>query len=190
MPGKSWKRLDREKVYEAKDDKTIYMELYRDRVLAPDGREMSYTFYKSSDIVIIVPFLDRERLVMIRQYRYPLGKVMLEFPAGHIEKDESPLATARRELEEETGYRAKKVRHVYSYHPSVSKSRQVVHVFSATGLVPGETRHDSTEEIDVETLRVASLEKMIRRQQVENAGTLVAYLLCCTGIMISGKGSR
>jgi hypothetical protein len=65
-----------------------------------------------------------------------------------------------------------------------------VHVFSAAGLVPGKTRHDSTEEIDVEILGVASLEKMIRRQQVENAGTLVAYLLCCTGIMISGKGSR
>jgi ADP-ribose pyrophosphatase len=190
MPGKSWKCLDRKKVYEARDDKTIYMELYRDRVIAPDGREVSYTFYKSSDIVIVVPFLDRERLVMIRQYRYPLGKVMLEFPAGHIEKGESPLATARRELEEETGYRAKNVKHVYSYHPSVSKSRQIVHVFSAAGLVPGKTRHDSTEEIDVEILGVASLEKMIRRQQVENAGTLVAYLLCCTGIMISGKGSR
>lgn len=190
MPGKSWKRLDRKKVYEAKDGKTVYMEVFNDRVRAPDGKEMSYTFYKSSDIIIVVPFLDQKRLVMIRQYRYPLGKVMLEFPAGHIEKGEAPLATAKRELEEETGYRAKSMKQVYSYHPSVSKSRQVVHVFKATGLVPGETRHDSTEEIDVETVGVADLEKMIRRQEVENAGTLVAYLLCCAGIRISGKKRR
>ena len=93
-------------------------------------------------------------------------------------------------MEEETGYRAKKVRHVYSYHPSVSKSRQVVHVFSATGLVPGETMYDSTEEIEVEIVKIARLEKMIRRQEVENAGTLVAYLLCCMGIKISSKGGR
>lgn len=188
MPGKGWKRLDRKKVYEARDGRTVFMELFRDTVVAPDGREISYTFFKSSDIVIVVPFLDSKRLVMIKQYRYPLGKVMLEFPAGHVEKGEAPLATAKRELQEETGYRAKMVRHVYSYHPSVSKSRQVVHVFKASGLVPGETRHDSTEEIDVETVGVAELEKMIRRQEVENAGTLIAYLLCCTGMKINGRG--
>jgi ADP-ribose pyrophosphatase len=189
VPGKGWKRLDRKKVFEARDGKTIYMELFQDRVKAPDGREMSYTFFKSSDVAIIVPFLDGRRLVMIRQYRYPLGKVMLEFPAGHVEKGESPLATAKRELQEETGYSAKSIRRVYSYHPSVSKSRQVVHVFKATGLVPGQTRHDSTEEIDVETVGVAELGKMIRRQEVENAGTLISYLLCCTGIkIITGRG--
>jgi ADP-ribose pyrophosphatase len=188
VPGKGWKRLDRKKVFEARDGRTVYMELFQDRVKAPDGREMSYTFFKSSDVAIVVPFLDSKRLVMIKQYRYPLGKVMLEFPAGHVEESEAPLVAARRELEEETGYRAKSIRHVYSYHPSVSKSRQVVHVFKATGLVAGKTGHDSTEEIDVETVGVAELGKMIRRQEVENAGTLISYLLCCTGMKINGRG--
>src|ERR1051325_12140101 len=83
---KKWECLGRKKVFEARDGSTVYMELYQDRVRAPNGKEMSYTFYKASDVAIVVPFLDEERLVMIRQYRYPLGKVMLEFPAGHVEK--------------------------------------------------------------------------------------------------------
>ena len=181
---KKWERLGRKKVFEARDEKTVYMELYQDRLRAPNGKELSYTFYKSSDVSIVVPFLDEEKLVMIKQYRYPLDKMMLEFPAGHVERGESPLATARRELKEETGFYAKKLRHVYSYHPSVSKSRQIVHVFSATHLAEGDTRQDSTEDIQVETVSVSRLGRLIREQKVDNAGTLIAYLLCCTGIKI------
>ncbi|MEW5839867.1 NUDIX hydrolase [Nitrososphaera sp.] len=181
MVGKDWERLERKKVYEARDGNTVYMELYQDRVRAPSGKELTYTFYHATDVAIVVPFIDKKRLVMIRQYRYPLEKVMLEFPAGHVEEGESPLVTARRELKEETGYAAKKIEHVYSYHPSVSKSRQVVHVFRATGLEDGDTRHDATEEIKVETVSVAALRRMIGEGKVENAGTLIGYLLCCAG---------
>lgn len=177
---RGWKRLDRKKVFEARDGKTVYMELFQDTVQTPKGRTLSYTHYRSSDVVVVVPFLDKETLVMIRQYRYPLDKTLLEFPAGHVEKGESPLATAKRELQEETGYRAKTVKHVYDYHPSVSKSRQVVHVFTASGLAGGETDHDSTEDITVETVSVKNLENMIADKKVENAGTLIAYLLCCS----------
>jgi ADP-ribose pyrophosphatase len=190
---KGWKRLGRKKVFEARNGKTVYMELFQDTVQTPKGRTLSYTHYRSSDVVIVVPFLDKKTLVMIKQYRYPLGKVLLEFPAGHVEKGESPLATAKRELREETGYSAKRVEHVYDYHPSVSKSRQVVHVFFAAGLAGGKTDHDSTEDIDVEIVKIASLRDMIRKRKVENAGTLIAYLLCCSsdggGIKkINGKG--
>jgi ADP-ribose pyrophosphatase len=185
---KNWERLGRKKVFEARDNSTIYMELYQDRVRAPNGKEMSYTFYRASDVAIVVPFLDEERLVMIRQYRYPLGKVMLEFPAGHVEKGEDPLRTARRELKEETGFGARKIERIYAYHPSVSKSKQVVHVFCATGLSDDKTRHDSTEDIEVDIVGVRNLRKMIQEHEVENAGTLIAYLLCCTGIKIkSGR---
>ena len=187
---KGWKRLSRKKVFEASDSKTVYLELFQDTVRTTNGRTLRYTHYSSSDVVVVVPFLDASRIVMIQQYRYPLGKVLLEFPAGHVEKNESPLATAMRELQEETGYRAKKVEHVYDYHPSVSKSRQTVHVFRATGLADGKTDHDSTEDIKVEIVKVKDLAKMILEKKVENAGTLVAYLLCCTGMKISGKRGR
>jgi ADP-ribose pyrophosphatase len=184
---KGWKRLSRKKVFEAKDGMTVYMELFQDRVRTPKGRTLRYTHYSSSDVVVVVPFLDSTHLVMIDQYRYPLDKMMLEFPAGHVEKSESPLDTARRELKEETGYTARRIEHVYDYHPSVSKSRQTVHVFKATGLADGVTDHDSTEDISVKVVRVRDLERMIARRKVENAGTLVAYLLCCTGMKINRK---
>jgi ADP-ribose pyrophosphatase len=179
---KGWRRIDRKKVFEAKDTKTVYMTLFQDTVQTQAGKTLSYTHYRSSNVVIIVPFLGKETLVMIKQYRYPLNKTLLEFPAGHVEKGERPLQAAQRELREETGYRAKRVEHIYDYHPSVSKSQQVVHVFLATDLANGVTDHDSTEDIDVEVVSVKELESMIAEKRVQNAGTLIAYLLCCSGI--------
>jgi ADP-ribose pyrophosphatase len=182
-----WKRLSRKKVFEARDGRTVYMELFQDRVRTPKGKTLNYTHYRSSDVVVVVPFLNSRNIVMIKQYRYPLDKVLIEFPAGHVEKDESPLTTARRELREETGYTARRMEHVYDYHPSVSKSRQTVRVFRATGLADGMTDHDSTEDIRVQVVKVKDLERMIAEQKVDNAGTLIAYLLCCTGIKINHK---
>ena len=72
-------------------------------------------------------------------------------------------------------------------NPSVSKSRQIVHVFNATHLAEGDTRHDSTEDIQVETVSISRLGRLIMEQKVENAGTLIAYLLCCTGIKIKPR---
>jgi ADP-ribose pyrophosphatase len=187
MLKKGWKRTGRKKVFVARDGRTVYMELFQDTVRTPKGKTLSYTHYRSSDVVIIVPFLDSKRLVMIKQYRYPLDKVMLEFPAGHVEKGESPLATAKRELREETGYTAKKIERIYTYHPSVSKSRQLVHVFRAAGLAKGKISHDSTEDISVKTVTTNDLRSMIAGKKVENAGTLIAYLLCCTGIKINRR---
>lgn len=174
-------------MFEARDGKTVYMELFQDMVRTPKGKMINYTHYKSSDVVVVVPFLDSRRVVMIKQYRYPLDKVMIEFPAGHVEKGENPLATARRELREETGYRARKMEHIYDYHPSVSKSRQTVRVFRATGLAVGMTNHDSTEDIKVQVVNIEDLKRMIIGQEVDNAGTLIAYLLCCTGMKINRK---
>lgn len=164
------------------------MRLYQDRVRIPTGRTLEYTHYISSNVVVVVPFLDPGRVVMIRQYRYPLDKVMLEFPAGHVEKGENPLVTAKRELKEETGFSARKVEHLYDYHPSVSKSRQTVRVFRASGLAEGKTNHDSTEDIRVKIVKVKDLAKMIAGKKIENAGTLVAYLICCTGMKINHYG--
>ncbi|MGA9153413.1 MAG: NUDIX hydrolase, partial [Candidatus Nitrosopolaris sp.] len=90
-----------------------------------------YTWYKSREVAVIVPFLDKDTLVMIR---HPLRKVLLEFPAGHIEAGENSEKTDRRELLEETGYHAKEIKEVYTYNPSVNLSKQIIHVFRAKDL--------------------------------------------------------
>lgn len=180
---KGWTVLKSSRIFRASDDKTVYIDLYQDRVRTPKGKIITYTKYHASDVVIIVPLLDRQRLLMIKQYRYPIGKALLEFPAGHVDRSENPQETAARELEEETGYVAEKMEYVYRYHPAVSRTKQLVHVFRATGLTKtSATKHDSGEQIKMKKLTVKELRHLIAKRKVENAGTLIAYLLCCTKI--------
>jgi ADP-ribose pyrophosphatase len=161
-----------------------WIELYEDKVEVRIGKIAHYTWYKSPDVAVIVPFLNKDTLVMIRQYRHPLHKVLLEFPAGHIEEYEDSENTARRELLEETGYHAKEIEGVYTYNPSVNISKQIIHVFRAKDLIQGAYKRDSVEDIrKVEIVGVEELKHMIIEGKVENAGTLIGYLLCCTGIL-------
>ena len=183
-----WECLESREVFKATNGKTIFIDLYQDIVRTPKGSVITYVKYNASDVVIVVPFLDRQRLLMIRQFRYPIGKVLLEFPAGHVDNGEDPADTVKRELEEETGYSAKKVEYVYSYHPSVSRTKQSVHVFRATGLArTGATNHDSGEQISIEKVTIKQLRQLIAKGKVENAGTLIAYLLCCAMKINPGK---
>jgi ADP-ribose pyrophosphatase len=175
-----WKTLESRLIY-----KNPWIKLHEDKVRTPSGKTMLYSWYESADVVVVVPFLDESTLVMIKQYRYPLHKALLEFPAGHIENGENPKDTAVRELVEETGYHSKEIEYVYAYHPSVSKTRQVVYIFRAKELTTGEEvmgslRHESTEDIKVEKVKVKKLAQMITDKKIENAGTLIAYLICCT----------
>ena len=179
MPS-DWKTLESRLIY-----KNPWIKLHEDKVRTPSGKTMLYSWYESADVVVVVPFLDDSTLVMIKQYRYPLHKALLEFPAGHIENGENPKETAVRELAEETGYHSKEIEYVYAYHPSVSKTRQVVYVFKAKELTTGgeegmgSLRHESTEDIKVEKVKVKELAQMITNKKIENAGTLIAYLICC-----------
>lgn len=172
----NWKTLENNRIFENR-----WLTLYQDKVqVSSSGNTIEYTWYKSPDVVVIVPFLDQHTLVMIKQFRYPLQKILLEFPAGHINPGENMQTTAKRELLEETGYFAELLEHVYSYHPSVSKSRQVVHLFKATDLTKDKPRYESTEVItDIEAIPVRRLKDLIKDKKVENAGTLIAYLICC-----------
>lgn len=173
-----WKVIQRELIFQ-----NPWIELHQDKVETRTGKVMDYTWYKSSDVVVIVPFLEKDNLVMIRQYRYPLGKVLLEFPAGHIEYGEAAANTAKRELLEETGYIANRIEYMYTYHPSVSKSSQLVYIFRACDLIEEKANHDGGEDIiRTEIISVEELENMIRQRRIESAGTLLAYLICCSGI--------
>jgi ADP-ribose pyrophosphatase len=97
-----WKTLESRVVY-----KNPWLKLHEDKVRTPSGEKMLYSWYESADVVVVVPFLDDSTIVMINQYRYPLHKALLEFPAGHIKNGENPHDTAVRELAEETGYHFK-----------------------------------------------------------------------------------
>jgi ADP-ribose pyrophosphatase len=174
-----WKIIQNELIF-----RNPWIELYQDKVKTRTGKVLDYTWYKSSDVAVVVPFIHRNNLVMIRQYRYPLRKVLLEFPAGHIEDGEDAAKTAIRELLEETGYIAKKIDYMYTYHPSVSKSSQLVYIFRASDLVEEKSNHEGGEEIiRTEIISVRELKNMIKQRRIDSAGTLLAYLICCSGIL-------
>ncbi|MBC7780320.1 MAG: NUDIX hydrolase [Proteobacteria bacterium] len=118
------------------------LEVRRDLVRLPDGREATREYIRHPGAAIILPMLDDERVVMVRQYRYPVAHETLEFPAGKIDAGESTRVTAERELLEETGYRATHLEFAFAVHPCVGYADERIDFYLATGLVhvghPGE----------------------------------------------------
>ena len=106
----------------------------RDAVRLPDGHPATREYIVHPGAVLVVPVLPDGRLVIERQFRYPLGRVFVEFPAGKLEPGESALATARRELIEEAGYAALEWAQLGVIHPVLSYSTEAIEIYIATGL--------------------------------------------------------
>lgn len=110
----------------------------KDIVAFPDGRTAGREYIIHPGAAAVVPLLEGERLLLVRQYRYPIRAVTLEIPAGKIDGEESPLACARRELQEETGYIANEWSYLSLTHPTVGYSTEVIHLFLAEDLEAAE----------------------------------------------------
>lgn len=138
------KKISSERIYEG-----AILNLRRDTVTVPSGtahREV----VEHNGAVAIVPVKDDGKIVMVKQFRYPSGQVLLEIPAGKIDKGETvPEETARRELREETGYTAEKLHYLGKLNPSVAYTEEVIHLYAATGLTAGETEFDKDEALDI-----------------------------------------
>ena len=114
---------------------------------------------------------------MVRQYRKPADKVMLEVPAGKIDPGEMPLEAAVRELKEETGYTASKVEFLTEFYPSVGYSEERLYLYLCTGLTPGETCFDENEAIEIEEIDLDRLFKMAMSGELDDAKTIIAILM-------------
>ena len=128
------------------------LEVRRDRIRLPDGGEATREFVVHPGAVLVVPVLDDGRLVLERQFRYPVRRVMLEFPAGKIDAGETPLATAQRELVEEAGYTAQKWKKLGTIHPEIGYSTEFIDLYEATGLAHVGQKLDEGEFLDVVAL--------------------------------------
>ena len=125
---------------------------------------------------MIVPLLGEDRVILERQWRYPMGRAMLEFPAGKLEKNEPVLACAVRELIEETGYRAAEWARAGILHNAIGYSDEGIEVWFARGLAPGERSLDAGEFLDVFECSVAELDELARDGEVTDAKTLIGLL--------------
>lgn len=138
--------LDTEQVFAGR-----LLDVRRDHVRLPNGDTATREYIVHPGAVMIVPMLDDGRLVVERQFRYPLARVMLEFPAGKLETGEPVLQCAIRELAEETGYRAAEWARAGILHNAIAYSNEGIEVWFARGLTPGAQLLDDGEFLDVET---------------------------------------
>jgi len=153
-----------------------FLHVRNDSVRLPDGSTSRREYIVHPGAVMVVPILDDGQLVMERQWRYPLARVMLEFPAGKLEVGEPPLQCAMRELAEETGYRAKRWARAGILHNAIAYSNEGIEVWFAQDLLLGERRLDPGEFLDVVTVAPEALGKGIASGDVTDAKTLIGWM--------------
>ena len=153
-----------------------FLQVRRDTVRLPDGRHSPREYVIHPGAVMIVAQLDDGRLVLERQYRYPVQAVMIEFPAGKLDAGEASLACAQRELLEETGYTAREWAKAGVLHPVISYSTEFIDIWFARGLSLGERNLDIGEFLDVFTATPAELLNWCSTGKVTDAKTLTGML--------------
>ncbi|WP_088286666.1 NUDIX domain-containing protein [Ideonella sp. A 288] len=152
------------------------LDVRRDTVALPDDGRATREYIVHPGAVMVVPILDDGRLVMERQFRYPVGTVLLEFPAGKLDPGETVQTCAQRELAEETGYRAAEWARAGVLHNAPAYASEVIEIWFARGLTAGERSLDAGEFLDVLTMDAAALDDAAGRGEVTDAKTLVGLL--------------
>lgn len=150
-----------------------FLDVRRDLVRLPDGGQATREYIRHPGAVMIVPLLNDGRLLMERQFRYPMGRVMLEFPAGKLDPGEAPMACARRELQEETGYSAGEWAYAGLMHNAIAYSDEAIHICFARQLRQGRQQLDPGEFLELSHCSVDELDAMAARGELTDAKTLV-----------------
>jgi ADP-ribose pyrophosphatase len=143
----------------------------------PNGETASLEFIRHPGSVAILPILDDGRVCLIRSRRLTVNQTLIEVPAGTREPNESPLETARRELAEETGYRAAQFDELATYYPSPGIIDEQMSLFVARGLTPGPPAREPNEEIENLLVTWNNALAMIDRGEIRDGKTLTAVLL-------------
>ena len=167
MKDLSEQRLSSKLVYDGK-----LLKVRSDTVRLPDGGTAEREFVEHPGAVAVIALTDAGELVMERQYRYPLGRDMIEIPAGKIDTGEDPLATARRELKEETGYTAARWRHVATIHIAIAYSNERIEIYLAQGLKHEGAKLDEEEFLEVFTLPLATALAWVREGKITDSKTV------------------
>ncbi len=136
-----------------------FLDVRRDQVRLPDGGAAQREYIVHPGAVMVVPLLDDGRVVVERQWRYPLARVMVEFPAGKLDAGEPPLACGIRELAEETGYRAAEWARAGILHNAIAYSNEGIEVWFARGLTLGPRSLEDGEFLDVRSASVEELDE-------------------------------
>lgn len=152
------------------------VKLHRDRVRLPDGGEAVREYLRHPGAVVVLALLDNGHVVLERQFRYPHGREFVELPAGKRDPGEAPAATARRELQEETGYVAKEWRRLGVMHNAIAYSDEAIELWLARGLELRTQKLEPGEFLQVFTLPLAEARDMVRDGRITDAKSVVGLL--------------
>lgn len=166
------KTISSERIYEGR-----ILNLRKDKVSVKDNKTSYREIVEHNGGVALAAVTPEGKMVMVRQYRKAAEKAVLEVPAGKIEKDEDHRLTAERELKEETGYSAGKIEYITSFYSSIGYSTEVIYLYYATDLTPGETDFDDNEAIEILEYDLPELKRMVLSGEIEDAKTIAAILL-------------
>ena len=165
-------RIDTKAIYEGR-----IIKVRVDTVKLPGARETSREVVEHAASVVMVPIDDEDNVILVRQYRYAVGRALLEAPAGMVEPSESPGDCAQRELQEEIGYRAKFMRPLGGFWSSPGFCTEYMYAFLAKGLLPSRLSADDDESIHVEKFPLSAITRLIRVGEIEDAKTIAALLM-------------
>jgi len=162
------------KIYEGK---ILGLSVYDGKI---EGRKVKREYIKHRGASAMLAFDEEKKVILVKQHRFPHGYV-LEIPAGTLEKKEEPIKCAFRELEEETGYRAKKMTHLITYYPSIGYNAEVIHCFVASGLKKiSDLKLDEDEILSVVKIDFKKVLSMIKTGKIQDSKTICAILTYAT----------
>lgn len=167
-------RIGRELAYNG-----VVVDMYKDRIQLPDGREEYYDFIKHNGAAAVIPVMDDGRIIMVKQYRNAIDSYTLEIPAGKLDSiDEPPQVAAHRELEEETGYSAdiSDVKKIISLYTTVAFCNEKIDIYVAHNLKKTQQKLDDDEYIDVYMYTVEELKEMILQEKIVDAKTIAGLM--------------
>lgn len=169
--GLAEKTISTERVFEGR-----MIGLRVDTVALPNGATATREVVEHPGAVAVIALTGRGDLLMVRQYRHPAGEILLEIPAGKRDHGEDPLTCARRELEEETGYSARRWKPLFSYFTTPGFSDELIHIIMATDLERGDAHPDEEEFIEAATVPVPEALRMVYRGEIRDAKTIIGVL--------------
>ena len=162
--------MKKKKIYEGK---ILGLSVYDGKI---EGRKVKREMIEHRGAAAMLAFDENNKVILVKQHRFPHGYV-LEIPAGTLERGEDPLKCAFRELEEETGYRAKKMSSLITYYPSIGYNTEVIHCFLASGLKKiSDLSLDEDEILSVEKIDLKKLLRMIKTGKIQDSKTICAVL--------------
>lgn len=162
------KTMKSERIYDGK-----ILNLRVDTVELPDKKYSKREIVEHPGAVAIIAINENKEMIMIRQYRKAIDKILLEIPAGKLELNEEPIESAKRELKEETGYTADKIEYVMEFYTSPGFNNEKIYLFLAQGLTEGEQELEVGEYIDVEKYSLDELMKMIKLGEIVDSKTII-----------------